>query len=368
MAVLAGVTPSLEPLRGDAAVDLPTVSVVIPMKNEERSIGACLEAILAQDYPSHLMEILVVDGGSTDRSIPIVTSHGAIHPQVRVLRNPAGSIPAGLNVGIRASRGAIIARVDARTILAPDYLSTGVRLLRETGAENVGGPVRSVAREYMGRALALAVESRFGMAGAASRYRESDRREVDTVYLGLYPRGILEAIGLYDEELLRDQDDELNYRLRARGGRILMSPALRTSYLNSPSVGRFVKQNFLYGYWKVRVFQRHPTLMNWRHFIPPLFVLGTLAAASLAPLERGAMIAALGAGSVYAAGATCAAVASGRRAGWRYVPMLPIAFALLHFSWGLGFLMGLARFFPRWFRAERLPPSLGDSARSGSGT
>src|SRR5574337_340164 len=164
---------------------LPTVSVVIPMRNEERSIGACLEAIVAQDYPSHLMEILVVDGSSKDRSREIVESYGQRYPQIRLLTNPAGSIPAGLNVGIRASRGAIVARVDARTLLAPDYLSTGLRLLRESRASNVGGPVRAVTTDFMGRVLALVTQSRFGMGGAALRYRAHEAREVDTVYLGI---------------------------------------------------------------------------------------------------------------------------------------------------------------------------------------
>ncbi len=143
---------------------LPTVSVVIPMRNEERSIRACLEAILAQDYPLRLMEILVVDGDSHDSSSQIVESYRKHYPQIRLLRNPAGSIPAGLNIGIRASRGAVVARVDGRTLLAPDYLSTGIRLLRQSGAGNVGGPVRAVNTHFMARVLALVSQSRLAWA------------------------------------------------------------------------------------------------------------------------------------------------------------------------------------------------------------
>lgn len=337
---------------------LPTVSIVIPMQNEERSIEACLEAILAQDYPSHLMEILVVDGGSRDRSRMVVESYRQRYPQIQLLPNPAGSIPAGLNVGIRASCGVIVARVDARTVLAPDYLSIGVRLLRETGASNVGGPVRAVTAGFMGRVLALVTQSRFGLGGAALRYRESEIREVDTVYLGIYPRSILEAIGLYDEELIRDQDDELNYRLRACGGRILMSPALRTSYLNSPSLRRFVRQHFLYGYWKARVCQKHPKLMSWRHFVPPLFALALLGGIPLSFLDGWIAVLTLGIAGAYVIGAVGASLASGLQAGWRYASVLPMAFALLHLSWGLGFLAGCVRFVPRWFCSDPQPVTL----------
>jgi cellulose synthase/poly-beta-1,6-N-acetylglucosamine synthase-like glycosyltransferase len=337
---------------------LPTISVVIPMRNGQRSIGACLDAILAQDYPRDLVEILVVDGASSDGSRAVVESYHSRHGQIRLLHNPAGSIPAGLNVGIRASRGAVIARVDARTLLSPDYLRVGVDLLRRSGASNVGGPVRAVTGRYWGRVLALVTQSRFGMGGAAVRYGDGDSREVDTVYLGLYPRSVLEQIGLYDEEMLRDQDDELNFRVRARGGRVLLSPGLQTEYLISPSIRRFASQNFLYGYWKVRVCQKHPAMASWRHLVAPTFMLTMLGGSWLTligavPAAPLACIA-----SLYAAGAIGSAAGVGRNAGWRYAPSLVPMFVLLHASWGLGFLVGFARFLPRWFAVEPAPPTL----------
>jgi hypothetical protein len=206
--------------------------------------------------------------------------------------------------------------------------------------------------------LALATQSRFGMGGAAVRYGDGESREVDTVYLGMYPRSVLEAVGLYDEELLRDQDDELNYRVRARGGRILLDPALRTRYLNSPSIRRFASQNFLYGYWKVRVCQKHPTKASWRHLVPPAFAASVLSGTPL--VVTGVIPAAplYALGIVYALGALGAAALLGRRDGWRYVPALPVTFALLHLSWGLGFLVGLARFLPRWAVRDSSPPTL----------
>jgi glycosyltransferase involved in cell wall biosynthesis len=336
----------------------PTVSVVIPVLNEERSIAACLEAVVAQDYPAGLVEVLVVDGGSTDGTRAVVERYQGQSARIRLLDNPSGLIPVGLNLGIRASTGAVIARVDARATLDRDYLSRGVGLLHETGANNVGGPVRSVSTGFMGRVLALAMESRFGMGSAAPRYQESRSHEVDTVYLGIYPRAVLATIGLYDEELVRDQDDELNFRLRSRGGRVLMSPTLRTRYMNSPSLVRFARQNFLYGHWKVRVFQKHPRMMNWRHLVPPAFALAVLVLAALSYLDRLFAVALGVILGVYVVGAVGAAVTVGRRGAWRHVPFLPVVFAVLHLSWGLGFLAGMVRFLPRWFRPDTPPPSL----------
>lgn len=348
------------PARQDSAEKpgVPTVSIVIPMRDGERSIAACLDAILLQDYPGDCVEILVVNGASQDRSRAVVDAYRERCARIRLLQNPAGSIPAGLNVGIRAARGDVIARVDARTLLAPDYLRVGVDLLRRTGASNVGGPVRAVTAAYWGRVLALATQSRFGMGGAAVRYGEGESREVDTVYLGMYPRAVLEAVGLYDEELLRDQDDELNYRVRARGGRILLDPALKTRYLNSPSIRRFASQNFLYGYWKVRVCQKHPTMASWRHLVPPAFVASVLSGMLLALTGTLPAASLYGLGAVYALSAVGAAALLGRRGGWQYVPALPVTFTLLHLSWGLGFLAGLVRFLPRWAVRDASPPAL----------
>lgn len=343
----------------------PTISVIVPMRNEERSIGACLDAIRAQDYPAGLVEILVVDGGSSDRSRDIVLARAAADPRIRLLDNPGGRIPVGLNVGIRASGGDVVARVDGRCLLAPDYLSVGVRVLAETGADNIGGPVRAESRTRAARVLALASESPFGLGGAAARYRNGGRREVDTVYLGLYPRRVLARIGLYDEEMLRDQDDELNFRLRRHGGRVLVDPALRTRYLNSPSVRRFVRQQFLYGFWKVRVFQKHPRMMSARHAVPPLFALAALGAPLVAATSRGGTTAVCVGAALYGAAAVAAAAHCARQSGWRDAAPLPAIFLGLHLAWGLGFLAGLARFLPRWVRQEPAPPPLSTAEPAG---
>lgn len=337
---------------------LPTVSIVIPMRNEERCIARCLDAVLGQTYPAHLMEVIVVDGNSQDRSRQIVADYDRRDPRITLLSNPAGTIPAGLNVGIRAARGEVIARADARTLLASDYVRTAVDLLASRRANNVGGPVRSITPTLRGRALALAWGSRFGLGGASARYRESTEHWTDTVYLGVYPRKVFEAIGLYDETILQDEDAELNFRLRARGGRILMSPQLRSDYFNSTSLRRFAVKNLLFGYSKAAVCQKHPRMMNWRHFIPPLFVVGLvlgpllgrvhwLFAATWTICMGGYLVACLGVTSYYL-----------YRGEGLATMLLPLIFPVLHLSWGAGFLTGIARFFSRWFGHELQPPPL----------
>ncbi len=357
-AVTVAVAERSRDARAGAEPALPVVSIVIPIRNEASSIAGCLDAIRAQNYPPDRLEVLVVDGASTDDSVAIVRARAAADPRIRLLHNATGLIPVGLNIGIRAARGDVFARVDARARLQPDYFATAVRLLRETGADNVGGAVRSVSPGYTARVLAAAVASRFGIGGAAVRYRDGAQRDVDTVYLGVYPRRVLERIGLYDEEMVRDQDDELNFRLREHGGRVVLSPRLVSTYLNSGSLRRFLRQQFLYGYFKVRVCQKHPRMMSVRHWVPPAFTLGLLAGPPAAIVSSTAAQVLGGVLGIYLLCAVTASAAEARRAGVRCAAPLPVVFLLLHATWGLGFLAGLVRFLPRWFRTEAQPPAL----------
>lgn len=341
-----------------ADLRLPTVSIVIPMRNEEHCIARCLDAVLGQTYPPPSMEIIVVDANSQDGSRAIVTDYARRDARIKLLSNPTGTIPTGLNVGIRAARGEVIARVDARTLLASDYLRTAVDLLASTHADNVGGPVRSITPTLRGRVLALAWGSRFGLGGASARYRECAEHWTDTVYLGVYPRKVFEAIGLYDEKILQDEDTELNYRLRSQGGRILMSPRLRSYYLNSPSLRRFAWKNLLFGYSKVGVCQKYPRMMNWRHFVPPLFVAGLALGPLLGRVHwlfGAAWIICVGSYLMACLGVTGFYLFQGQG---RATMLLPLVFPVLHLSWGAGFLAGTVRFFSRWFRHEPQPPPL----------
>jgi succinoglycan biosynthesis protein ExoA len=329
------------------------VSVVIPMRNEADAIARCIDSVLAQDYPADRLEVIVVDGESTDDSLAVLRGYGA---RLRVLSNPSRIVPTAMNIGIRAARGDIIARVDAHTVLMPDYLRVGVETLRRTGADNVGGPMHAVGGGRWGDAIALAMSSRFGI-GAYFHFATEDR-EVDTVYMGMYPRPVFERIGLFDEELVRNQDDELNYRLRKAGGRIFLTTRMQSRYQNRQSLRTLARQFFQYGEWKIRVLQKHPRQMSLRQFVPPLFVLSLLVTAVAAPF--GGMAAGLLGLVLGAYGIALAAAASGvaRRHGARLYAPLVAVFATMHCSWGLGFLLGIVRFGSRWLGEEPAPPLL----------
>jgi succinoglycan biosynthesis protein ExoA len=333
-------------------VTVPLVSVVIPMRNEAAHISRCIDSVLAQDYPADRLEVIVVDGESDDRSMDVLRGYGE---RLRILRNPSRIVPTAMNIGIRAARGDLIARVDAHTLLDPDYIRIGVETVQRTAADNVGGPMRSVGGGAVGDAIALAMASRFGI-GAYFHFAAEDR-EVDTVYMGMYPRRVFERIGLFDEELVRNQDDELNYRLRKAGGRIFITTRMRSSYQNRQSLKTLWRQFFQYGEWKIRVLQKHPRQMSPRQFVPPMFVL-VVVTALLAPWLRAAgwlLVAAVGA---YATALIAAGCTVARQHGWRHFPLVVAAFAIMHLSWGSGFLVGAARFAGRWFADEPPPPPL----------
>ena len=207
---------------------LPFVSVVMPVRNEAAFIAESLGAVLTQDYPADRMEVIVVDGDSTDGTPKVLGQYQGSEPPVIVLRNPARIVPAALNIGIRHARGEIIVRVDGHAVIAPDYVRKSVEYLRRGDAEGVGGPMRPRGRSYFGRAAALATASPFGIAGSRFHYSEKEDFFTDTFYLGAYRRDVFDRIGLFDEGFICNQDYELNYRLRAAGGRILCSPKIQS--------------------------------------------------------------------------------------------------------------------------------------------
>jgi glycosyltransferase involved in cell wall biosynthesis len=320
----------------------PPVSVIIPMLNERDYIERCLDSIICQDYPHERLEILVVDGNSDDGCDRIVLDFARQHSEIpiQLLRNPRQVIPAALNIGIDSAQGEIVVRVDTHTCLAPDYVSTCVCYLTNGKADNVGGLMRPVGTTYTGRAIALATSSPFGIGG--SKFHYSDREQYgDTVYLGAYWRKTFDEIGRYDETLHINEDYELNYRLRQAGGKILLSPAIRSTYFPRSSLGGLWRQYFNYGRWKVRMLQKHPRSLRWRQAIPPLFIavmVGTLLLALFWTPGRWLF------GIVmlsYLLPNLVASTISACCKNWGYLPVMPPVFGTIHVAWGLGFWYGL---------------------------
>ncbi len=323
------------------------VSLIVPIRNEAGFIARTMDAILQQDYPHEQMEILVAVGESTDGTPEIAAEIAAqTNIPITIIRNPSGIVPTGFNLALRKSRGNIIVRVDGHTLIAGDYVRQCVAALQRTGAENVGGRMDPIGTNAFGKAVALATSSPFGVGG--SRFHYSTGEEwVDTVYLGAWRRDVFDRIGGFDEEQVRNQDDEFNYRIASRGGRILLTPAIKSVYYTRSTAKLLWRQYYQYGYWKVRVVQKHPRQAKARHFVPAGFVLALslLAGASIfSTAARGAGITVAGLYVVCNLAATVSASKGNRRA----FPLIAAAFAVIHIAYGAGFLMGLIRFWNRW--------------------
>ena len=330
--------------------ELPKVSVVIPMRNEEKFIKKCLESILQNDYPKDKLEIIIVDGMSSDRSKELAMEYESKYGFIKVLDNPKRIQASALNIGIKESKGEIIIRMDAHTIYDKDYIKNCVDLLMKTDAKNVGGVQYAVGTNYITKAIALAMNSPFGAGDAKFRYAQSEML-VDTVYLGAWWKKTLVELGGFSEWAVKNQDYELNYRIRKAGGKILLSPKIKCKYYVRSSLWKFIKQYFTYGIWKVRVLKEHPGSLRYRQLVPPLFVLALLMSIAILPLSvKAGMVVPV----IYTAVNILVSLKIALKNGIKYLPVLPIVFATMHISWGLGFLYGLVKFGLPKFKPEHI--------------
>jgi glycosyltransferase involved in cell wall biosynthesis len=326
------------------------VSIVVACRNEIEHVHSFLDSLLGQEFPGVRWEAIIADGLSDDGTREILDQYSRRHPQVRVITNPARIVSAGLNGAIVASRGEIIIRMDSHTRYAPDYCRLCVETLKDTGADNVGGPARTNATGTYARAVAAAYHSPF--CTGAKFHDINYEGWVDTVTYGCWYRATFERIGLFDESLVRNQDDEFNLRLSRAGGKIWQNPRIISWYSPRTTLTGVFLQYFQYGFWKVAVVRKHKIPGSWRHSVPVLFVLANLfflATVAVAGMMGNPHLAFTAASaftlllSAYAIANLFASVAAATRAGWDLFPFLPGAFATFHFSWGLGFLVGLLR-------------------------
>ena len=328
-------------------MEFPPVSVVMPVRNEERHLAESVRHVLGQDYPGELELVLAV-GPSADRTEELARDLAAAHPRVTVVPNPSGKIPAALNAAVRAARHQVIARVDGHALLPDGYLTAAVAALTETGAADVGGVMAAEGVTTFQRAVAWAMTSKAGV-GSAAFHTGGGAGPVDSVYLGVYRREAIEQVGGYDEGMLRAEDWDLNYRIRARGGQIWFTPALRVTYRPRASVRTLGSQYFHYGRWRRVIVREHPETASFRYLAPPaaaaLVALGLAAGvAGLAGFAAGAPAGVrwLAAGLVipvtYLAGITAVGtvLARGVPAGVRI--RVPVVLGVMHMCWGTGFL------------------------------
>jgi succinoglycan biosynthesis protein ExoA len=307
------------------------VSVIVPARNEERNLGRTLEALRRQDYPN--LEIIVVDGDSSDGTVDVVKQHMAEDPRIEVLPNPRRITPVALNIALAHARGQWLVRMDAHSTVDPGYVSAAVARLREGRWGGVGGRKDGVATTPAGRAIAAALGSKFGVGGSVYHHGVAEQ-EVDHIPFGAYPTALVRQLGGWDERLVTNQDFEFDYRLRSTGAPLLFDPRLRIDWQSKETVRDLYLQYRRYGRGKVDVVRLHPKSLRPRHLLPPLLV-PYLALAALIGVRRPRLAAAMVA--PYAAGLAVASVQTGRALDDpRARRFVPAAFLAMHVGWGVG--------------------------------
>lgn len=330
----SGRSVSEKPSRPDA--DL--VTIVIPARNEEAFIGACLDSILVQDESN--LQVIVADGCSSDRTADIVREYATRDARIELLRNYAGDVPAALNLALEAARGAWLVRVDAHATVPPDYVSRAVRHLRSGRWGAVGGRKDGIGLTAAGHAIAAAMGSRFGVGGSVYHYG-SDTREVDHVPFGAYPTTLVRELEGWDESLAVNQDFEFDRRLRERGHAILFDPDLRIDWYCRQSMRALFAQYHRYGAGKTAVMRMHPGGIRLRHLGPPGLVMAAVATLALAPWRPRLPLLVAG---PYAIALGAASLVTARQLDDRASKLfVPAAFAVMHIGWGLGFWRGVGR-------------------------
>jgi glycosyltransferase involved in cell wall biosynthesis len=319
---------------------LPSVSVILPVLNEERHLESAVLSILSQDYRG-TFEVILAIGPSGDQTQEIAEKLVASDSRVVIVQNPTGRTAAGLNLALNKSNNPVVVRVDGHAQLPQNYISLVVEILNETGAVNVGGVMAAVGKSRFERAVAGAMRSPLGV-GASRFHTGGVAGEVDTVYLGAFRRDALLAIGGFDERFTRAQDWELNFRLRENGGMVYFDPRLQVIYRPRPNLRALAKQYFEYGKWRRVVSRRHPGTINYRYLAPPLALIGfTVSVIFGAALHSILFIPA----SIYLLFLVLASakIASTLREAILLVLILPT----MHFSWGLGFLTSSKSLVPK---------------------
>jgi GT2 family glycosyltransferase len=325
-----------------AAGDHPFVSIIVPTRNEERYIEQCLDSIIATSYPTDRLEVIVADGRSDDRTRAIVQRYVERHSWIRLIDNPGRTAPAALNAGIRLASGDLIVRMDGHAMYPPHYLARLVAAIAETGADNVGGRLVTLPADStpMARAIARALSHPFGVGNSHFRIGARKRRWVDTVPFGCFRREVFGRVGMFDEELVRNQDDEFNFRLTRRGGRVLLDPAIVAFYHARASLRQVARMYYQYGYFKPLVARKVGRIMTVRQLVPPAFVASVTTTGVGALLEPIAAILFTLVLGTYATALLGGAARAAYAEGLRFAIALLAVFATLHASYGIGFLRG----------------------------
>ncbi|MGA2323108.1 MAG: glycosyltransferase family 2 protein [Sedimentisphaerales bacterium] len=323
---------------------MPFVSIIMPIRNEADFIGRAIRSILDNDYPIDRIEVLVVDGMSADGTRDTVQQLCEQDNRVSLYDNKRKVVPSALNIGIRNSKGQILIPVSGHAEVANDFIKQSVQQLQKNPEVwCVGGPVETVSTTYIGKAIATALTSPVGIGNAMWRLGNYEGY-VDTLAFGAYWRWVFENIGIFDEQLVRNQDDELNLRLILHGGKIFITPKIKSRYYARSNMRKLWRQYFQYGFWRIKTLQKHRRPATIRQVIPLLFVLSLMILSLTGFLLKFFWWVLLAEVAFYVLGLAIGSIDVGRKAGWKYALLAPLVFIILHLAYGLGGLWGIVRF------------------------
>ena len=335
---------------------LPFVSVVIPVRNEHKYIRACLDSVLRQDYPRDRHEVLLAVGPSTDDTEAIIGEYEVRYDHIHMLKNPRGTISCGVNIGIRAAKGEYIVRLDAHTEFDEYYISKCIEYLLKTGAENVGGPTAVKGKNPIQRAVAAAYDSPFALGGGKQHIKNYEGYS-DTVSFGAFKKSTAEKVGLFDENLILNEDDDFNFKICEAGGKIFISSKIYSTYYPRDTYSGLIKQYFGYGLWKVAVIKKHHKPARISHLVPMLFVLFLVIGGLLSCFSRSFRKYYAGVIGLYGlmdAGASFTLKIEDNPDGIMLRLRLMVIHLLLHVSYGCGFIAGIFKFGLQWNPSGRV--------------
>ena len=324
------------------------ITIILPIRNEVKYIKQTLESILNQNNINQVVEILIADGMSDDGTREIIKDYIQNNSNIQLIDNPEKIVSTGFNRALSISEGDIIIRVDGHSEISRNFINNCLLEFKNTEADCVGGATEHISSGIIGNAIKMAQSSFFGVGGVSFRKKVEKGEYVDTLAFGAYKRDVFDQLGGYDEELVRNQDDEFNFRMIQNDGKIWLDPSIKSTYTQQNSFMGLFKQYFQYGFYKVRVMQKRRGIASWRHVVPGLFVLGLLTNLSII-LFNGNTIPILSLCLPYLAFSLFATIFELIKTPSNFISVmiLPVTFIILHISYGLGFILGLIYFWDK---------------------
>ena len=314
----------------------PKISILIPTLNEEDFIEECVLSLMCDSYPLEQIEVLIIDGGSSDRTLEKITTLQQRFKQIKHIHNSKMIVPAAMNIGIKHASNPIIVWCGSHAKYDKDYLTHSVQaLLSNTGCASSGGVITPIAKTETGKAIAIATCNQFGIGNASYRYA-TEKTIVDTVFGGCFYKSSVNTIGGFNEEWVRNQDYEFNYRLRTHVGNIVLDPSIRCQYYCRESIKKLAQQYYSYGFWRFRTLQKHPQSLTPRQTAPVLLVVGLTLSLILG--LSGYIIGLLLPMIYITTNIVVSTFVAIKQKKWRLLTKLPIIFTTIHLSWGSGFI------------------------------